>query len=65
MIPSDSIGGIPELRLGDIKDLRVYHQSLEESDLDLSFSAIYSYNCCLELRIFVLVSLRKCLNLVQ
>ena len=42
MIPSDSIGGIAELRLGGIKVLRVDHQSLEESDLDLSFSAILS-----------------------
>ena len=42
MIPSDSIGGIAELRLGDIKVLSVDHQSLEESDLDLSFSAILS-----------------------
>ena len=42
MIPSDSIGGIAELRFEDIKDLRVDHQSLEESDLDLSYSAILS-----------------------
>ena len=34
MIPSDSIGGIAELRLGDIKVLSVDHQSLEESDLE-------------------------------
>ena len=42
MVPSDSIGGIAELRLGDIKVLRVDHQSLEESDLDLSYSTILS-----------------------
>ena len=29
----------------DIKVLTVDHQSLEESDLDLSFSAIVSLNC--------------------
>ena len=42
MIPSDSIGGIAKIRLGDIKVFKVDHQSLEESDLDLSFSAILS-----------------------
>ena len=42
MIPSDSIGGIAELRLGDINVLMVDDQSLEESNLDLSFSAILS-----------------------
>ena len=44
MIPSDSIGRIAVLKLEDIhvKVLRVDHQSLEESDLDLSRSAVVS-----------------------
>ena len=47
---------------GDMKILRVNHQSLAVSDFDFSFSASFSLNECLESRIMLITSLRKFLN---
>ena len=48
--------------IGMMKDLSVDHQSLEESVVDLSLSAILSYCECLESRINFVTLLRIFLN---
>ena len=55
---SCSSGGIVDYMFGDMKILRVHHQSLAVSDFDISFSASFSLNECLESRIMLITSLR-------
>ena len=56
---SCSSGGIFDLMFGDMKVLRVDHQSLAVSGFDFSFSASFSLNEFLESRNMLITSLRK------